>query len=234
MDDFIQAYLNLLIYQYRGKPKASAEISTIVKEFGSIFELYNSFETEFNLDTARGKQLDIIGRIVGLSRTVPLAVPKKYFGFEDDSTAYPFSDLFESVVTYPFKELDEQEYTDLQLNDEDYRQFLKAKISKNFAESDIISINTIVMFLFDDLAEVVDNQNMTLDLYIDATIDVDQVRTIKQLDLLPKPQGVRYNNVIYKYYNQETFGFSDDADALGFSDLFDTNIKGGRFAEILF
>lgn len=233
MNDFIQAYLDLLIYQYRNKPKAEAEITAIVKEFGSIFYFYNSFEKEFDLDTARGKQLDIIGRIVGLSRNVPLAIPKKYFGFDDSSTSYPFDDLFDSVITYPFKELDEEEYTDLQLNDIDYRFFLKAKISKNFAKSDIISINEIVMYLFSDLAEVVDNQDMTLDLYIDSTIDVEQVRTIQQLGLLPKPQAVRYNNIIFQYFDKKTFGFSDDIDALGFAEL-DGSVSGGKFAELLF
>lgn len=233
MNDFIQAYLNLLIYQYRGKPKASAEISTIVKEFGSIYELYNSFETEFNLDTARGAQLDIIGRIVGLLRTVPELAPRDYFGFDGDDTTHPYDELFDRIVTYPFRELGSAEYADYQLEDNEYRGFLKAKISKNFLKSDIVSMNEIVMFLFNDLAEVVDNKDMTLDLYIDATIDPSLVRTIKQLDLLPKPQGVRYNNTITKYFDKETFGFEDDLDAAGFSE-FDGSIQGGRFAELLF
>lgn len=232
MNDFIQAYLNLLIFQYRDKPKASAEIQVILKEFGSIFDFYNSFETEFDLDIAQGKQLDIIGKIVGLSRNVPLAVAKKYFGFDDDTNTFPFSELNGGVVSYPFKELDEEEYTDLQLNDIDYRFFLKAKISNNFAESDILSVNEIIMYLFNDLAFVLDNYNMSLELYIDSSVDYEIVRTVQQLNLLPRPQGVRYNNII-QYFDKEVFGFSDDIDALGFSEL-DESIIGGRFSEVLF
>lgn len=233
MTNFIQAYLDLLIYQYYNKPNAQAEISAILDSFNNIFDLYNSFETEFDLDVAKGKQLDIIGRIVGLSRTVPLLIPKKYFGFDDDTNTFPFDELFSDIVTYPFKEVDEQEYTDGQLNDTDYRFFLYAKIAKNFANSDIVSINEIVAYLFNDLAEVVDNYNMSLDLYIDATIDVDLVRAVQQLNLLPKPQGVRYNNIIFQYFEGETFGFSDDPSALGFDELFAT-VEAGKFAEVLF
>lgn len=233
MTNFIQAYLDLLIYQYYNKPNAQAEITAILDGFNDIFDLYNSFEKEFDLDTARGKQLDLIGRIVGLSRTVPFLIPKKYFGFDDDIYTYPFNELFDDIVTYPFKEVDEFEYTDGQLNDFDYRFFIKGKIAKNFANSDIISINKIVAYLFNDLAEVVDRYDMSLDLYIDATIDIITVRTIQKLNLLPKPQGVRYNNIIFQYFEGETFGFSDDPSALGFDELFAT-VEAGKFTEVLF
>lgn len=200
MSDFIQDYLNLLIYQYRNKPNAEAEITSIIGHFEDIYDLYNSFEAEFNLDTATGKQLDIIGRIVGLNRSVPLVVAKKYFGFiNKNSTSYSFGKA-------PFLNGNEETYTDLQLNDFDFRFFLRAKIAKNFANSDILSINEIVGFLFNDEAFVTDNEDMTLNLYIEESVDVERVRIIQQLDLLPKPQGVRYNT-FRQYTEGRTFGF---------------------------
>ena len=233
MNDFIQAYLDLLIYQYRDKPNASAEIQAIIKPFSDVFDLYNDLENVFDLDLAVGKQLDIIGKIVGLSRTVPLAIPKKYFGFDDDTNTYPYSEIFDSIVTYPFKELYEEEYTDLQLNDEDYRFFLKAKIAKNFAKSNILEIEEIISFLFDNLAEVIDGYNMTLTVQVDASIDIDRIRQIQQLNLLPKPQAVSYNDIIIKYFSDRTFGFDDDLSSLGFDELFDM-VEAGKFAEIYF
>jgi len=233
MTDYIQQYLNLLIFQYQDKPKLKAEITALLEQHESTYNYLSTVESEFDLDTARGVQLDVIGRIVGLSRTVPLAVSKKYFGFEEDDNAFPFDELFDDIVAYPFKEVDEEDYTDLQLNDADYRFFLRAKIAKNFARSDITSINEIVGYLFEDLAEVIDKYDMTLDLYIDATIDISTIRTIQQLDLLPKPQGVRYNNIVYQFYEGDTFGFSDDLSAFGFDDLFET-VEGGKFAEVIF
>jgi hypothetical protein len=114
----------------------------------------------------------------------------------------------------------------------DYRAFIRAKITKNFGKSDIISINEIIGYLFNDLAQVIDNYDMGLDLYIDASIDDTFVRIIKQLDLLPKPQGVRYNNIIFQYFEGETFGFSDDPSSLGFDELFST-VEAGKFSETL-
>lgn len=233
MSDYIKAYLDLLIYQYRGKPNAEAEITAILSPMNDIFNLYNSFETAFDIDTAVGNQLDIIGKIVGLNRTVPLLVPKKYFGFDDDINTYPYSELFEPILTYQFKELSEQDYTDLQLNDENYRFFLKAKIAKNFAKSDIISINNIIAYLFDDKADVVDGYDMSLILQVNNDVDIDRVRQVQQLNLLPKPQGVMYNNAIIKYYENDTFGFADDSSSLGFDELF-TTAESGKWAEIYF
>lgn len=217
MDDFIQAYLDLLIYQYRNKPKAEAEISAIVKEFGSIFDFYNSFETEFDLDSAVGNQLDIIGRIVGLSRTVPLGLPKIYFGFNNkNSNALGFKQA-------PFKNGNEKNYTDLQLNDFDYRFFLKAKISKNFAKSDVISIDEIVSFLFNEKAFITDGLDMTITLYLDESVDINRVRIVQQLNLLPKPQAVRYNN-FRQYSDGGTFGFKN-------KNLNATTFGNGKFSK---
>jgi hypothetical protein len=77
---FIDEYHNLLILQYSDKPKAKAEISTIAGQFSRVYGFLYSFYDSFDLDKATGNQLDIIGAIVGLSRIVPLIIPKNYVG----------------------------------------------------------------------------------------------------------------------------------------------------------
>lgn len=76
-----QYYANLLIYQYRGLPKAFQTIQLYVNQAicdGLFFLIQNAF----NLNTAVGAQLTIIGKIVGVPRQVfgiaPYAV---YFSF---------------------------------------------------------------------------------------------------------------------------------------------------------
>ena len=68
MSDFVEAYKKLLIAQYADKEKATAHISAILSKFEEVYEFAKSFEKAFDVDFAVGKQLDIIGKIVGFNR----------------------------------------------------------------------------------------------------------------------------------------------------------------------
>lgn len=91
-------YANLLIYQYRGLPKAFQTIEMVVNQ-ALCDGLFFLFPTAFNLNTAVGAQLTIIGAIVGVPRNVlginPYAV---YFNFTR-SQGTPASNGFNRATT---------------------------------------------------------------------------------------------------------------------------------------
>jgi len=60
--NFESEYVNLLIKQYWEKPKAYAEIGMKAGAWRKTFEWIDSFSEEFDLDSATGDRLDIIGR----------------------------------------------------------------------------------------------------------------------------------------------------------------------------
>lgn len=67
--EIINYYANLLILQYKEKPKAYATIQALVT--GVIMDqLPVAVQDAFNLDTAVGVQLDVLGKYAGVSRTV--------------------------------------------------------------------------------------------------------------------------------------------------------------------
>jgi len=233
---FESDYVNLLIKQYWEKPKANAEIAFKAGVWRKTFEWIDSFSEEFDLDNATGDRLDIIGRIVGISRTIPFIVPKIAFGFDENTSARGFDDKFSPLADRaPFQDKFERAYTSLQLNDVAYRYFIRAKISKNvsgpyLADDHGLSIQSAISALFDGLAYVIDKKDMTLTLYVSPQYNLDNLRAILRLDLLPKPQGVRYA-VIVQAGPGETFGFADNVNSLPFADKFDlTNQPGGRLA----
>ena len=226
---FIDNYVDLLILQYRDLPKAEATIKALVEPYKNIYDVMAQFETAFDVDLAVGKQLDIIGKIVGVNRLVPFTIPKKYFGFSDNPLSYPMGDKFLTVVSYPMKDKFEIPYTTGQLNDNDYRFFIKAKIIKNTVSAYMIrakgnSLQNAIDFLFDSKAYIVDNKNMSLTIYIDSTFDFSLTPFINQLDIIPRPQGVDIKTVI-SYNTGDTFGFSDNANSKGFGDKFGTPIN---------
>ena len=64
-----QYYADLLILQYKGKPKAEATIKASVKPI-IIFELAEAVKNGYNIDTAVGVQLDVLGKYIGLGRAL--------------------------------------------------------------------------------------------------------------------------------------------------------------------
>ena len=69
MSEYTDYYADLLILQYKTQPKARATISALTDKViadGLLMDVINGF----NLDTAEGKQLDILGKYIGLSRNV--------------------------------------------------------------------------------------------------------------------------------------------------------------------
>ena len=233
---FESEYVNLLIKQYWEKPKAYAEIEMKAGAWRKTFEWIDSFSEEFDLDNATGDRLDIIGRIVGIKRIIPFAVPKIAFGFDGNPNARGFDDKFSPLPDRaPFHDKFERAYTDLQLDDTAYRFFIRARISKNIGgpylvDDQGLAIQEVVGTLFAGAAYVLDKKDMTLTLYVSPQYNLDILRAILRLDLLPKPQGVRYA-VIVQAGPGETFGFADNVNSLPFADKFDlTNQPGGRLA----
>ena len=63
--DYGEYYSNLIIWQYRNKPKASTLISSLVNTM-QLFDGYDTFANSFKVNTAIGTQLRTIGQFVGL------------------------------------------------------------------------------------------------------------------------------------------------------------------------
>jgi len=231
--NFESEYINLLIKQYWEKPKAAAEIGMKAGAWRKTFDWIDSFSDEFDLDNATGDRLDIIGRIVGIKRIVPFVVPKIAFGFDENPNARGFDDKFSPLTDRaPFQDKFERAYTDLQLDDTAYR-FYPRSYCKNvggpyLVDDQGLAIQEVVSTLFAGAAYVVDKKDMTLALYVSPQYNLDNLRAIIKLDLLPKPQGVRYG-VVIQAGPCETFGFADNADSLPFADKFDltTSLEAG-------
>ena len=148
----------LLIKQYWEKDKAKAEIALKASSWETARAFLASLDDAFDLDLAIGAQLDVLGRIVGISRSVPEVIPKVYFGFSINPINEGFSDRFDSLrIGGPFFDRFSSPFTDLQLNDNDYRFFIRVKASLNWASAymssvERISIQEVVLAAFEGLA----------------------------------------------------------------------------------
>ena len=228
-------YTNLLIKQYWEKPKAFAEIELKSSTWDTVRAFLASLDNAFDLDFAVGAQLDVLGRIVGIPREVPDVIAKTYLGFSINPDSLGFADKFDPLrIGGPFFDKFSSPYTVQQLNDNDYRFFIRVKVALNWASAYVssderISIQDVILAAFEGRAYVVDNLNMTLTLYVSPVVSLERLRLIRRLNLLPKPQGVRYAEVIQAEPGA-TFGFDSNPNSLGFADKFDSGREGGFLA----
>lgn len=233
-DDIIKRYTLTLIKQYWEKPKARAEIKAMLAQWQVIADFIRN-PANFDLDRVTGYRLDVIGRIVGLPRSVPEALAKVFFGFQEHLNSEGFGSKSNAAyIGAPFYSKFAPAYGPYQLGDNEYRRFLRVKIARNAAASTIasddrVSLQDVIQAAFNGRAYVTDRQDMTLALNISPQVSVDELRLIVRLGLLPKPAGVRYD-YFYQVTPGMTFGFSRNPAARGFSSKFNAAYQGGFFS----
>lgn len=233
-DDIIKRYTLMLIKQYWEKKKARSEIQSMLRHWQIIADFIRN-PANFDLDRVTGYRLDVIGRIVGLPRSVPEALAKVFFGFQEHLNSEGFGSKSNAAYTgAPFYSKFAPAYGPYQLGDNEYRRFLRVKIARNAAASTIasddrVSLQDVIQAAFNGRAYVTDRQDMTLALNISPQVSVDELRLIVRLGLLPKPAGVRYD-YFYQVTPGMTFGFSRNPASSGFASKFNTAYQGGFFS----
>lgn len=146
MEELLKYYANLLIVQYNGKPKAKATIEMLTRIMYGVSDtpLFLQIRDSFDWKTAKGAQLDIIGKWVGVSRVYQglLYWGKTFLSYPswDDLTptdntdnlqhGYSTYETFDSDLggTLTYKEL---QFVEQKLDDEQFKTVIGLKIIKN-------------------------------------------------------------------------------------------------------
>jgi hypothetical protein len=206
-------YANLLIIQYNELPKAKATMQLLVESLLAE-DIVLDVRDAFNLETATGVQLDILGKYIGVDRffySDPFS--EDYFGFADavDTGGTPSNIVgFEDAVTYPSKSgefLDASQIvgTQLQLNDASYRTLLKLKIIQNYSDHSAKSIDEGINLFFENEIRFLDNYDMTIT-YLVSDVETNLLLAILEKNVLPKPMGV---GIQVLSIGDKVFGFAD-------------------------
>ncbi len=202
---------NLLIWQYRGKKKAVATIDSLAEEAAKVFENALDVVRLLDIEKSEGYGLDLIGRHVGISRSMPEFVNRPYFGWYGVEGAEGFG-------TGEWYQLGGQIRDPILLDDEDFRFMIKARIRKNFQIADIGDIVDSVKFLFGETANAVDGYDMSISAIILPVSQLNALRryAVLHMDILSRPIGVKYN--FLQVDTDKPFGWAGDPNAKGFGE----------------
>ena len=182
-------YADLLILQYRNKTKARKTIKAFVDICmgdGLVFELNDCL----NIDIAEGKQLDLIGQILGCNRNVYGLTPDtKWFTYQK-TNAYGFSDKDGLSEGY-WKTYFNSSGSAYALSDSDYRQLLKFKAAINVMPGTMKGIDEALYQVFGENVTLQNNQDLSITYIINQQTIVTQAAEI--LGYFKAPMGVTVN-----------------------------------------
>ena len=184
-------YEDLLIWQYKGKPKAAQTIKAITLFCNEYLDLIRQFPILLDVKTAKGYHLDVIGRIVGISRFVSGYTYRKFFGFTISENALGFSVNKKGGGRWyrfgnPLSDT-------TRLDDDEFRWLIYSKIARNNARGNLHYLHETCRLLVGRDVEITDNYNMTVSIRIPTTdLNDFKVWALLNMDVLPRPTGVQY------------------------------------------
>ena len=171
--NIVEYYKNLLIIQYNNKQKAQSTIELLTNEFWAS-GIAQDVRDAYNIDTAIGEQLDILGKYIGVDRFyTSTQLNDDYFGFADatntggvSANIVGFDNATSPDKSGLFLSSDAVIGNEFELNDETYRTLLKLKIIQNYSNHSMQSISESLFTFFGDSIIVVDNYDMTITYFI--------------------------------------------------------------------
>jgi hypothetical protein len=156
----VEQYLSLLTSEHQGKPLLAARLTAILQPLGDLQNLYASLVTLFDIDTAVGSQLDIVGQWVGVSRTLAVPLTGVFFSWDTDGLGWD-----QGNWQGPYQTGD----TLYELGDDDYRLLLKTTIAKNHWTGKTLSTYDVLQMAFAGTGITIliqDNQDMSIDILV--------------------------------------------------------------------
>lgn len=180
-----------VISQFSNSPVLNQLIDNWNASVAPDYDLERFFTLEWDIDTAEGYGLDMLGRRVGAGRT--LQIPTTTFlGFSGAIGAS--GDAFNAGVFYS----GEPGIYNYDMPDALYRRVILAKAAANITNGSIPALNAILLILFPGRGNcyVQDNLNMSLTYVFTFPLLASEDAIIKNSGVLPSPAGAV---VLYSY-----------------------------------
>lgn len=188
--------------QYRDKPKAVAWYAIARELGGSIEAAAEAVRKSYDIDTAVGDELNVIGRIVVAPRSFVGSLPMNPGLFDlTDGDEFGDDEAMFSALT-----IDQ----DGQLSDELYRLIIRSKIIKNNGDATIENILDGMNFLLPraDVLRVTDGEDMSFSIEFYGQITNLERFALLNAGLVPKPQAVKFNGFL-EGFDMVEFGDPD-------------------------
>lgn len=180
------SYADLLIWQYKDKPKAYRLIDSLGKMSAEYQQVILDLSNGLGIGTAQGTLLDYVGTHIGLSRHLSKAAPMELFGF------IPNKGMSKGGAGGSrFWRYGTQREATVRLEDTEYRFLLKAAVAKFCSTGTIPELQAAIEYLMGvGTGTVKDGEDMTINVIVYREISAFERYVLLELDMLPRPPGV--------------------------------------------
>lgn len=183
-------YTKLITSLHADKPMFVATVALTAGAFAGISEQSAELVPAFDVDTAVGVQLDVVGLWVGILRRQNIPVVGAFFTWNTAGRGWNQAN---------WKGPYEPDEGIVDLDDETYRVVIKAKIGSNYwqgTDLELQSIGQTAMASVGVQCFVLDNMDMTTTVYILGAPTQVLIEMIKRGVTPPKTAGVRVTGYI--------------------------------------
>lgn len=224
--------ISRLATQFRESTNLINYIRALLIEADTLEQVFCDLLEKRWLDTAEGVQLDILGAIVGQSREFVDAEVFDYFGFADNPQAQSFGSVDDISLGGRFRFIDEPITGIRQLSDDEYRAFIRARITRNGTQSTPEQIIAQLQFLFNTPQILFQDGDTFYEVSIGRKLRLNEKSIIRDTDIIPKTAGVQVGYVTeYEYEN--FFGFQGVPNSNGLGSVNNPEL-GGKFGNLIF
>ncbi|TXG97759.1 MAG: DUF2612 domain-containing protein [Nevskiaceae bacterium] len=204
--------------QYRDRIKFLKTLDVFMKEVQDLEDALFKVAALTDIDIATGVNLDVLGDIVGVSRNIDKGILLPFFGFQDTDGGVVFGEEGAAGVGARFLEEGEDYTATSVLQDPEFRLIIRAKIVKNHAVGTNDDILRGLNYIFSGSINLIDDQGgHKVSVGIGRQISYTEKLFIRQLDLLPRPNGVQLG-IVLSFGSDGFFGFEDTPNAKGFDE----------------
>lgn len=190
-DDAIDYYAGLLAIQWRTLPRATATMQILAKQ--AIADLFTAeLQDAFDLNTAVGAQLDILGKYIGVSRNSNNGAGASFFtyeGYSGGGSPNGYNDYSSSTLNgFLFDSYDGSDLPTTAFNDTQYRFVLGLQIALNNFDGTLAYIQQFLHDFFPGEILVVDNLDMSLTYNVQPGVSLPIDASVLE-NFLPVPMG---------------------------------------------
>ena len=198
------AYEETIISQYANSPTLSQLIDNLNGYIDPRADLIAFYNNVWNIDTAVGFGLDIWGRIVGVSRVLPIPGTAGSFGF-DNSDVPPD---WENFGGGPFF-AGQATTGGYSLNDNSYRTLILTKALANIVATTAPALNALIQNLFPGRGRcyTLDLGNMAMRYVFEFSLSSIEYAILAYSGVLPHPAGVLVGIIVIP--TGGSFGFAE-------------------------
>lgn len=171
--------------QFAHSPNLKAYLVGVMSEANALEKVFQDILELRSIDTATGKQLDILGELVGQPREFLESSDQIFFGFSGHPQAGAFGDA-------RFKSKGESLSGLRLLTDEEYRVFIRARTFKNSTTSTVQEVTQQIRTILDaPTAQLIRGPGPAeYTVIIGKVLTINEKLIITATDLIPKTAGV--------------------------------------------